>query len=447
MKKKSVKIRISCLLTLLMATMAILLLGFMVVISNTIATQTVRHQLIETLRSNIAFVEATDKKPIIEDDFSYYHNGVTTLIYSQNESLLAGQIPVSFKAEAPFENGVIQTVESEDTSYLVLDFWIAADWDNGIWLRGLVEAPNNEALTKNLLIIALIALPLFILLAALGSYHIARRAFRPLDHITATAEAINDAKDLSGRIGLPPGEDEFSRLAADFDNMFERLERSFEAEKQFTADASHELRTPISIIKGACEYAEKYDETPEEHAETISMIHRQADKMGSLVSQLLRMTRMEQGIEHTAMECLDLNDFVHTFVKEQAWDSNRLSVITSTNHQVLANPELLGRLVRNLVENAFKYSKEPSQILLEISSTDTEVLLSVKDHGIGIAPEDQEKIWKRFYQVDCSRSSDEGNGLGLSMVEQIARLHGGYMTLHSVPNVGSTFTLHLPYTK
>ena len=158
MKKKSVKTRITCLLTLLMATMAILLLGFMVIISNTIATQTVRHQLLETLRSNIAFVEATDKKPIIEDNFSYYHNGVTTLIYSQNESLLAGQIPVSFKAEAPFENGVIQTVEAEDTAYLVLDFWIAADWDNGIWLRGLVEAPNNEALTRNLLIIALIAI-------------------------------------------------------------------------------------------------------------------------------------------------------------------------------------------------------------------------------------------------------------------------------------------------
>ncbi len=447
MRKKSIKTQITCLLTLLMATMAILLLTFMLIISNTIATQTVRHQLIETLRSNITLVEATDKKPVIEDGFSYYHNGVTTLIYSQNESLLAGQIPVSFKAEAPFENGVIRTVDSEDNSYLVLDFWLASDWEHGIWLRGLVEAPNNEALTHNLLIIALIALPLFILLAALGSYHIARRAFRPLDHITATAEAINDAKDLSGRIGLPPGEDEFSRLAADFDHMFERLERSFEAEKQFTADASHELRTPISIIKGACEYAEKYDETPEDHAETISMIHRQADKMSVLISQLLSMTRMEQGIEHTAMDHLGLGDFVHTFCNEQPWDSKRFSLITTSNPMIIANPELLGRLIRNLVENAFKYSKEDTMVILEVCSTEEEILLSVKDQGFGIAPEDQEKIWKRFYQVDTSRSSDEGNGLGLSMVEQIAKLHNGYMTLHSIPGVGSTFTLHLPHAK
>ncbi|MBR5583803.1 MAG: ATP-binding protein, partial [Lachnospiraceae bacterium] len=108
---------------------------------------------------------------------------------------------------------------------------------------------------------------------------------------------------------------------------------------------------------------------------------------------------------------------------------------------------LLGRLVRNLVENALKYSKENTPILLEVSSTETEVLLSVKDRGIGIAPEDQEKIWKRFYQVDSSRSSDEGNGLGLSMVEQIAHLHDGYMTLHSIPGIGSTFTLHLPPAK
>ena len=447
MRKKSVKTQITCLLTLLMATMAILLLTFMLIISNTIATQTVRHQLLETLRSNVTFVEATDKKPVIEDGFSYYHNGVTTLIYSQNESLLAGQIPVSFKAEAPFENGVIRTVDSEDNSYLVLDFWLASDWEHGIWLRGLVEAPNNEALTHNLLIIALIALPLFILLAALGSYHIARRAFRPLDHITATAEAINDAKDLSGRIGLPPGEDEFSRLAADFDHMFERLERSFEAEKQFTADASHELRTPISIIKGACEYAEKYDETPEDHAETISMIHRQADKMSVLISQLLSMTRMEQGIEHTAMDHLGLGDFVHTFCNEQPWDSKRFSLITTSNPMIIANPELLGRLIRNLVENAFKYSKEDTMVILEVCSTEEEILLSVKDQGFGIAPEDQEKIWKRFYQVDTSRSSDEGNGLGLSMVEQIAKLHNGYMTLHSISGVGSTFTLHLPHAK
>ena len=447
MKNKSVKTQITILLTMLMATLAVLLLIFMLFISHSVALQTAKSQLTDVVRSNLIHVEVSDKKPIIGDQFSYYHNGISTLIYSQNESLIAGQIPVSFQAEVPFENGTIRIVNVGDTDYLVLDIFLAENWNHGVWLRGLLEAPNNESLTRNLLMIAIIALPLFMLLAALGSYHITRRAFRPLGHITATAEAINEAKDLSGRIGLPPGEDEFSRLAADFDQMFERLERSFEAEKQFTGDASHELRTPISIIKGACEYAEKYDETPEDHAETISMIHRQADKMAKLVSQLLSMTRMEQGIESTKMKSLDFSDLVHHLSKEQYWDTSRLIINTSQNVFVNGNPELLGRLITNLVENAFKYSPKNSPVHLNISSNTKEACLSVQDQGIGISKEDQQKIWNRFYQADTSRGNDEGSGLGLSMVKQIAELHGGFMTLDSSPGCGSTFTLHLPLLK
>lgn len=447
MKKKSVKTQITILLTMLMATLAVLLLIFMLFISHSVALQTAKSQLTDVVRSNLIHVEVSDKKPIIGDQFSYYHNGISTLIYSQNESLIAGQIPVSFQTEVPFESGSIRIVNVGDTDYLVLDMFLAENWNHGVWLRGLLEAPNNESLTRNLLMIAIIALPLFMLLAALGSYHITRRAFRPLGHITATAEAINEAKDLSGRIGLPPGEDEFSRLAADFDQMFERLERSFEAEKQFTGDASHELRTPISIIKGACEYAEKYDETPEDHAETISMIHRQADKMAKLVSQLLSMTRMEQGIESTKMKSLDFSDFVHHLSKEQYWDTSRLIINTSQNVFVNGNPELLGRLITNLVENAFKYSPKNSPVHLNISSNTKEACLSVQDQGIGISKEDQQKIWNRFYQADTSRGNDEGSGLGLSMVKQIAELHGGFMTLDSSPGCGSTFTLHLPLLK
>ena len=447
MKNKSVKTQITILLTMLMATLAVLLLIFMLFISHSVALQTAKSQLTDVVRSNLIHVEVSDKKPIIGDQFSYYHNGISTLIYSQNESLIAGQIPVSFQTEVPFESGSIRIVNVGDTDYLVLDMFLAENWNHGVWLRGLLEAPNNESLTRNLLMIAIIALPLFMLLAALGSYHITRRAFRPLEHITATAEAINEAKDLSGRIGLPPGEDEFSRLAADFDQMFERLERSFEAEKQFTGDASHELRTPISIIKGACEYAEKYDETPEDHAETISMIHRQADKMAKLVSQLLSMTRMEQGIESTKMKSLDFSDFVHHLSKEQYWDTSRLIINTSQNVFVNGNPELLGRLITNLVENAFKYSPKNSPVHLNISSNTKEACLSVQDQGIGISKEDQQKIWNRFYQADTSRGNDEGSGLGLSMVKQIAELHGGFMTLDSSPGCGSTFTLHLPLLK
>lgn len=444
MKNISVKTKITIWLTLLMALLAGLLLAFMLIISNSIATGTAMEQLTATVRSNAASVEVTERQPVLNENFTFYENGVTTLLYSKNATLLAGQLPVSFTAEETFQNGLIRTVDTGKTSYLVLDLWIASDWDHGIWLRGLLEAPNHDALTRNLLLIALIALPAFMLLAALGSYRIAKRAFRPLDDITATAEAINEAKDLSGRIGLPPGRDEFSRLAANFDQMFERLERSFEAEKQFTADASHELRTPITIIKGACEYAEKYDETPEDHQETISMIHRQADKMANLISQLLSMTRIDQEIESTHMERVNLGEFVNTFSMEQQWDNSRLNIDTAPGIWVQADRELLGRLIRNLVENAFKYGKPDGMVWMSVTAASKEALLTVRDNGIGISPEEQDKIWQRFYQVDPSRTGEEGAGLGLSMVKQIARIHKGHMTLESVPEKGSTFTLHLP---
>ena len=447
MKFNSVKTQITLLLTMLMAVLAVLLLVFMLFVTNTVATQTTRQQLVNTLRSNLSYIEVQEAKPAIDENFSYYHNGISSLIYSKNESLIAGQIPVTFHAEIPFENGAIRTIESGDSKYLVLDFWLASDWDHGVWLRGLAEAPDTSALSRNLLLIAFLALPVFILLAGFGSHHIARKAFRPLDHITAAAETINDAKDLSGRIELSSSNEEFSRLANDFNHMFERLERSFEAEKQFTSDASHELRTPVSIIKGACEYAQKYDETPEDHAETISMIQRQADKMSTLITQLLHMTRMEQGTENVSMELMNLGSFTEIFCREQPWNADEFTLTLESEVSVLANKELLGRLIRNLVENALKYSFEDRHVWINVSSNQEEALLSVQDNGIGIPLEQQSKIWQRFYQVDASRGADEGSGLGLSMVEQIAKIHGGYMTLESAPGCGSTFTLHLPVKK
>lgn len=444
MKERSVKVKITLLLTILMTMLAALMIVFMLIFSNRVAMQTARKQLTDTLRTNLNYVELTEHRPSIQEGFSYAHNGIVSLIYNQNKALIAGQIPVGFQGEVPFENGVIQTVDAGDTKYLVLDMWIADGWEQGVWMRGLMEAPNHAVLTRNLLTVAGLTLPLFVLLVSLGSYHIMKQTFRPLDKITAAAEAIQEAKDLSGRIGITDGKDEFSRLAENFDRMFERLEHSFETEKQFTSDASHELRTPISIIKGACEYAMKYDETPEERAETIDMIHRQADKMAGLVSQLLSMTRMEQGVEKIKMETIALGDFLRNFSAEQHWKEEEIVIHAAESCLVEGNAELLGRLLQNLVENAVKYSPKQETVYIFLEDTKEEIRLSVKDRGIGIAKEEQEKIWKRFYQVDSSRSSDEGAGLGLSMVKQIAKLHGGSMSVESSPGEGSTFTLHLP---
>lgn len=175
------------------------------------------------------------------------------------------------------------------------------------------------------------------------------------------------------------------------------------------------------------------------------MIHRQADKMTSTISQLLSMTRLEQGIEPASMDIVDLGDFVRSACDEKFPDSgDGMTFDLAENVTVRADIALLTRLLDNLLENAFKYGKPDGHVRVFVRASGGEALLSVRDDGIGISPEHQEKIWQRFYQVDSSRGVDSGVGLGLAMVRQIASIHGGRMTLESMPGAGSTFTLHLP---
>ena len=444
MKRLNIKVKITIWYLLLMTLMAGLLLSFILLVSGSVTTQTAMEQLSQSVRANLQQVDMVDGVLQLGEGFRFYDNGVYCLIYSQSESLLAGQVPVSFTAAEPFQNGLTRPVEADGGRFYVLDFWIPTGWEDGVWIRGVLESPEHPQVLGNLLGVAMVTLPLFILLAALGGYWIARRAFRPLDQITSTAAAISEASDLSARVEVPPGRNEFTRLARTFNQMFERLERSFEAETQFTADASHELRTPVSVIKSACEYAEKYGETPEEQRETIAMIHRQADKMSLLIGQLLSITRLDQGTDIACQGHVDLSALVDTACREQPCPRDRLSWEVEEGISARVDGALITRLLQNLIDNGFKYGKPGGHVWVRLCRAEGEIRLSVKDDGIGIEPEQQEKIWQRFYQVDPSRSESGGAGLGLSMVQKIAQAHGGRITLESISGLGSTFTLHLP---
>lgn len=448
MKRRSVQVRLTLWYTLLMAGMAGLLLVFLLVISGAVSRQTAMDQLETTLRENLSQVSLGDDGSLqLGEDFSFYQNGVYTLVYSQSQALLAGQVPVSFTASEPFQNGQTRPVDGEGGRYYVLDFWVPQGWESGLWVRGILEAPENPQTVTNLVFIAVVTLPAFILLAALGGYGIVHRAFRPLEEITATAAAINEAADLSARVAVPPGDHEFSRLADTFNQMFGRLEGSFEAEQQFTADASHELRTPVAVIKSACEYAEKYGETPQEQQETLAMIHRQADRMTQLIQQLLSITRLEQGTEPAQREALDLAALVTGVCADQPYPKDRLACQVQPGVWVRGDRGLLARLLQNLIDNGFAYGKPQGHVWVTLGTEGDQAVLQVRDDGIGIPQDQQEKIWQRFYQVDPARREGGGAGLGLAMVKKIAQLHGGRITLDSTPGQGSTFTLSLPLEK
>lgn len=445
MKPRSIKTRITLWITLLVVALFSLMLLFAFSMSSSVVQRTARQQLADAVRANAAMVSFADGQFAAGEGFAFSRSGVSCLVYSKAEALLAGQLPVGFSASVPFENGTLRTVESGGGDWYLLDLWVADGWENGVWLRGLMEVPDVSATARNLLLAAAVALPLFVLAGALGCYFILRRSLRGLDAVNAAASSIGEGKDLSRRIGPVPGGRELTQLAENFDGLLERLQRSFEAERRFTADASHELRTPVSIIKSACEYAEAFDETDEERRETLGMIHRQADKMAGLIGQLLALTRLDQGTETLRPVPLDLGQLARRTLEDQNYDAARLRLALAKGVTVKGDEALLGRLAANLVDNAFKYGLPGGTVTVEVRAENGEALLTVADEGPGIPAGQQEKIWQRFYQVDAARGDQqEGVGLGLSLVQRIAQLHGGRMTLKSAEGAPSAFTLHLP---
>ncbi|HIX04968.1 MAG TPA: HAMP domain-containing histidine kinase [Candidatus Fournierella pullicola] len=445
MKPRSIKTRITLWITLLVVVLFSLMLLFAFSMSSSVVQRTARQQLADAVRANAALVSFADGQFAAGEGFAFSRSGVSCLVYSKAEALLAGQLPVGFSASVPFENGTLRTVESSGGDWYLLDLWVADGWENGVWLRGLMEVPDVSATARNLLLAAAVALPLFVLAGALGCYFILRRSLRGLDAVNAAASSIGEGKDLSRRIGPVPGGRELTQLAENFDGLLERLQRSFEAERRFTADASHELRTPVSIIKSACEYAEAFDETDEERRETLGMIHRQADKMAGLIGQLLALTRLDQGTETLRPVPLDLGQLARRTLEDQNYDAARLRLALAEGVTVKGDEALLGRLAANLVDNAFKYGLPGGTVTVEVRAENGEALLTVADEGPGIPAGQQEKIWQRFYQVDAARGDQqEGVGLGLSLVQRIAQLHGGRMTLKSAEGAPSAFTLHLP---
>jgi len=182
----------------------------------------------------------------------------------------------------------------------------SSDEPDSVWIVGLLPEDSMENVMGSVVRLACIGLPFIVLLAALGGWAIAGRSLRPLRKITQSAREISDGHDLSRRIELDPGRDEVHELADTFNGMMSRLERSFEAERQFTSDASHELRTPTTVILAECEMAEKTPEDAEAVQESVAEIHKQARKMSDLIGKLLSYTRLEQGTRKIDRERLDL---------------------------------------------------------------------------------------------------------------------------------------------
>ena len=446
MKRLSIRKKLTLWMTVLMMALVMVVLGFLFAVSSRVALQSAQEQLESFVRGNLTSVTMENGALQFGEGFQFTRSGMYLLVYNESGALLAGQTPLSYPASVPFENGLTRSVSDEhaDDTYLTLDFWLPFGWDDGVWVRGVMQEPEVSDAMHRLLDISLLLLPLIVLVGGVGVYRIVRRAFRPIDRIVAAASRISEGRDLSQRIGLPPGRDEISQLAAAFDQMFERLERAFEAESRFTSDASHELRTPTAVILAQCRETEEHAQTPFDYAEAIEVIHRQAGRMSDLIGQLLQMTRLEQGTAPLCLEEADLGALAEVVCEEQRAVHPECTIETWLEPGVTAwfDVTLITRALQNLLENAYRYGGP--RITVEVRREWENVALSVFDNGAGIPKDQQQLIWQRFYRMESARSTGQGTGLGLPLVAQIAAMHGGTADVDSRPGWGTRFALRFP---
>ena len=442
--------------------MVALTYGVLLSVSHQVIQKTVRDGLIETVEDNvdeIEFYETLDEMNLaddvdqfmtwkegyleVDDDFLDQVNGIYTALYDNSQSLLYGENPVAMESrEIPLKNAVIQKLKVDGILYYIFDRKLDGDGLDGLWLRGVVSEEQTHAEMSAITRLSLVLMPLLLILAVIGGYVVAGRMLRPIQKISETAEEIGNGSDLKKRIDVGEGQDELHQLAAGFNSMFERLDQAFEIEKQFTSDASHELRTPVAVILTQCELVLEEEKQPEEYRHALKVIERQSRKMSKLIQDLLMYTRLEMKTDKYQKEMVSFSKIVTSVCDDMTLIKKHGITLTSQVQEKITFPGnqlLLTRLLINLISNAYRYGKENGHIWVKLEKIASEVRLSVEDDGIGIAPEEQEKIFRRFYQVDSSRTG-EGTGLGLSMVKQIAEFHGGIVTVESVPGKGSIFT-------
>ena len=396
----------------------------------------------------------------VNDTYISTKNGVKMFIFSSSGKIIRGMNSDYDFTDIEIVTDEISRVDFYETPHYMYAKKISLT-DKKITVDFLLVGVTQDTksvfhgTTGHLVMVSFIILPVAIFLAGLLGYIITKGLFKPFTAITDTARSISSTGDLSRRIELSPGTDELHVLADTYNMMFQRLQTSFESEKDFISDSSHELRTPTAIIRAQCEYALSEPRSDEEYVESLEVINRQSNRMNLVISQLLSFTRLEQGTQKLELEKIDLGEFVGELCMDmEAIGRSDITLTYETKPGLYINADitLLSRMITNLISNAYKYGKEGGFIKVRVDTDNKEnagfALIKVEDNGIGIAKEDLDKIFRRFYRGDKSRAQDPqgdtSTGLGLAFVEKIANLHGGSVSARSRQGEGSLFTVKIP---
>lgn len=318
---------------------------------------------------------------------------------------------------------------------------------------------------EDFLLRSVIATTIIILLSSVCTYFLTKKTLTPLQKLTSEVSQIQ-AQNLSTQLSVPNSKDEIAQLTSSFNEMLTRLDNAFSTQKQFSANAAHELRTPLAVLQTNLEVFEKKQE-PEmvEYQQLFTMIKEQTARLSQLVGTLLDMTNLKSvpRTDHVSLEELvdevfcDLDPVAEKAgisihfddSSSQDWHTDvhtpDASALNNNIRNITGSYVLLYRAVYNLVENAIKYNRPNGSVTVSVKEKNGQAMILVKDTGIGISPENQKKIFDPFFRVDKSRSRAMGGaGLGLALVDSIAREHGGSVKVLESNEKGSIIALMLP---
>lgn len=306
----------------------------------------------------------------------------------------------------------------------------------------------TEAALGDLKLVLMLLVPAFLIASIGGGWFLSRRALRPIEDITEAARQIS-LQDLSRPLPVPSHSgDELQRLCEAWNEMLLRLDDSARQLRQFTADASHELRTPVALIRTTAELMLRKDRSPAEYQEALLGIQKEAEDLTNLVQDLMELARADAGQSKFSLARMDLRELVAE-IRPQAesvtLQSNLDFAMDLPGRQLPIDGDkgALRRLLLVLLDNAIKFTSAPGHVRLRAKGTSGEIVLEVEDTGVGISPQDLPRIFDRFYQADNSRSG-RGVGLGLSIAQWIAQGHNARIEVESSIGTGSVFRVFFP---
>ena len=391
------------------------------------------------------FMQELAKTPLLEQGFSFRvlnRAGQTIQAYGAHQTLP----PPPRNFEQQDQPGVFSTIAASATQQPVRLYTASIiEEDQVIGTIQVAQTLNNMRQTLNQLLASLlIGGPLLAVLAGVGGYWLAARALAPIDKITRTARYIS-AQDLTARLNLPPTDDEAGRLAATFDSMLVRLDEAFQRERRCTADAAHELRTPLAVMQTILSSTLARPRTPAQYAEVLTDLGEETQRLHTLIEGLLHLTRSDTtqpSIKERVNLSLLLTDVSDSLRLLAEAKGLRLTATVADNLTLRGDSDGLLRLFVNLLDNAIQYTEGGEITVVAGAQPNGLIEISITDTGVGIAAAHLPHLFERFYRVDQARTR-AGAGLGLAIALRIAQAHSGTIQVASELGKGTIFTVQL----